>query len=158
MTPSIRLSFVPLSDSEYPDYLQYYSNDTVMKYVTGRGLEAAEVRERFARSIEVAQQFPGFGIFTVHRRSDNLFVGIAKVAPYGYAQVEVGYGLLPEHWNQGYGTEILAALVSYAQAIEGKPEIIALVSPDNEVSRRLLKKLGFQMRGGGETETWVLTR
>lgn len=56
---------------------------------------------------------------------------------------EIGYMLLPQYWNQGYGTEIAQWLMSMAESY-GVSRITAMSHAQNAASVRILEKLGFK--------------
>jgi len=63
------------------------------------------------------------------------------------ADVDLGYALLPEYTGQGYAIEAARATREYGHATLGLARIIAIVSPGNERSVRVLEKLGFAREG-----------
>lgn len=66
--------------------------------------------------------------------------------------VELGYAVLPQFQGQGYGTEMVGALVGWALEQPGVRRIVTDTSPHNTPSLRLLHRLGFTEIGrtGGE--------
>ena len=56
--------------------------------------------------------------------------------------VEVGYTIFPEHRRQGYATEAVRGLIEHARG-QGVDCVIASVSPQNEPSLALVRRLGF---------------
>jgi RimJ/RimL family protein N-acetyltransferase/ubiquinone/menaquinone biosynthesis C-methylase UbiE len=65
-------------------------------------------------------------------------------------EVEIGYGILEEHRNQGYATEAAKAAVWYAFERAEQEVLAAIVSSENIASRRVIEKLGF-ISGGTRT-------
>lgn len=61
--------------------------------------------------------------------------------------VEIGYGLLPEYWGQGYATEAVSAAVAWAESRPEVTRIEAETEPDNAASQRVLEKCGFVPTG-----------
>ena len=61
--------------------------------------------------------------------------------------VETGYSILEEHQGNGYGTELVRALVRWAFEDSRITRVIAETFPDMTPSRRVLEKNGFKMRG-----------
>lgn len=57
--------------------------------------------------------------------------------------VEIGYGLLPQYWGNGYATEAIIAAVEWAIKQPGVKRIEAETDPDNAASQRVLQKAGF---------------
>ena len=64
---------------------------------------------------------------------------------------EIGYMLLPQYWNQGYGTEVAGWLMSLARAYTVL-RVTAMTHAQNTASVRILKKLGFRKNNIG----WML--
>jgi [ribosomal protein S5]-alanine N-acetyltransferase len=65
-------------------------------------------------------------------------------APDARGSVEIGYSLLPSWQGQGYGTELTAALVSWAFSHEHVQRVLAVTYPVLLASIRVLEKNGFQ--------------
>ena len=57
---------------------------------------------------------------------------------------EIGYSLLPAHWNRGYISEAMAAVVDHGFEGLGLHSLEANVNPENAGSIRILGKLGFR--------------
>ena len=61
--------------------------------------------------------------------------------------VDVGFAFLPEFWGHGYAFEAASAVLSYGKEVLGLGRIVAITSPDNDGSIRVLTKLGMQFEG-----------
>jgi [ribosomal protein S5]-alanine N-acetyltransferase len=61
--------------------------------------------------------------------------------------VEVGYTVLPAHRRQGLATEACLALFAWAREEHGITRFRASVSPANEPSLRVVRRLGFRLTG-----------
>jgi RimJ/RimL family protein N-acetyltransferase len=61
----------------------------------------------------------------------------------GLEDVDLGCAFLPEFRAQGYATESAAAVLAYGQSVFDLKRVVAITSPDNDRSTRLLEKLGF---------------
>jgi RimJ/RimL family protein N-acetyltransferase len=68
-------------------------------------------------------------------------------APDEQGMVEVGYTLLPEARGHGYAIEAVRAAFEWATRVHGIHRFRASVSPENDRSRNLIGKLGFQQVG-----------
>jgi len=62
---------------------------------------------------------------------------------------ELGYWLGVPHWNQGYATEALHAVIDYAFTDLAHDALQAGARVTNPASRRVLEKCGFQWTGVG---------
>lgn len=58
-------------------------------------------------------------------------------------RIEIGDHLAHEAWGHGFATELAAGVVQYGFAVLGLDRIIAVASPDNLASRRVLEKSGL---------------
>jgi len=88
---------------------------------------------------------PDQHVFAILLVSSGQFIGSigfggAREMPY------VGYWLGRQHWNQGYATEAVQALVEYARWL-GIPSLQADTFPNNPASARVLAKVGFANTG-----------
>lgn len=63
--------------------------------------------------------------------------------------VEVGYSILPEYQNRGYGTEAIKALLNWAFQHPEVKLAIAETLPELKASQRLLEKCNFVYIGEG---------
>ena len=67
--------------------------------------------------------------------------------PDGRGMVEVGYTVDPDHRRRGYAEEAVRALFDWASREHGIRLFRASVSPNNEPSLGLIRKLGFARTG-----------
>jgi [ribosomal protein S5]-alanine N-acetyltransferase len=56
---------------------------------------------------------------------------------------DIGFAFLPEFEGKGYGFESAAAVMQYGRDVLGFSRVLAITSLDNDVSGKLLEKLGF---------------
>ncbi len=84
----------------------------------------------------------------VIEKSSNRAVGLISFVAYveRHQRAELGYALVPECWNKGYGTEASKEILRYAFA-QGLVRIFATVDPRNGASERVLQKLGMTCEG-----------
>jgi [ribosomal protein S5]-alanine N-acetyltransferase len=61
--------------------------------------------------------------------------------------VEIGYSIFPDHRGHGYATEAATALLDWARSERGIGEFVASVSPLNDASLAIVRKLGFVQTG-----------
>jgi ribosomal-protein-alanine N-acetyltransferase len=58
-------------------------------------------------------------------------------------EVDVGYAFLPRFWSKGYAVESAAAVMHHARAVLGLTRLVAIVSPGNDASIKVLARIGF---------------
>jgi RimJ/RimL family protein N-acetyltransferase len=90
----------------------------------------------------------------IKSRDDAIrYIENGPVAMYG----RMGFGLyavelkesaeLPDFWRNGYAFEAASAVMSFGKRVLGLDRIVAILSQDNDPSRKLLEKLGFEPEG-----------
>jgi len=62
-------------------------------------------------------------------------------------RVEVGYRVEPEHRRQGVATEVVRALLDWANREHGVTRFRAATAPDNLASQAVLARFGFRQTG-----------
>lgn len=88
----------------------------------------------------------GFGHLAMELRSNGLFVGdcgptILTVA--GVDEIELGWHVRRDHWNQGLATEAALTIRDWAFDGLGLRRLISLVRPENQASSRVAEKIGM---------------
>ncbi|WP_405426399.1 GNAT family N-acetyltransferase [Micromonospora sp. NBC_00617] len=110
-----------------------------------------------------------YGTWAIEVRDSGLVAGTVLLKPLPgrdetrrTSDIEVGWHLHPDSWGHGYATEAARAVMAREFAT-GTPEIYAVVSPGNEPSMAVCRRLGMEHVGqrtdwyGGELlETFVL--
>ena len=61
----------------------------------------------------------------------------------GVDEIEIGYRLHPDYWNQGIATEAATAVRDHAFRDLKLPRVISLIHPENVPSRRVAEKIGM---------------
>ena len=61
--------------------------------------------------------------------------------------IEIGFGIVPEKQRQGYGLELLHGMWHEIAKRKDVKILRYTVSPDNEASMHIIKKLGFELVG-----------
>ena len=86
----------------------------------------------------------GFGLYLVALKKDRTPVGICGLVKRdALDDVDLGFALAREYRGRGYAREAAAATVAYGRDALELRRIVAIVSPDNMDSVRLLEGLGF---------------
>jgi [ribosomal protein S5]-alanine N-acetyltransferase len=87
----------------------------------------------------------GFGLYLTERKSDGAPIGICGLIKRDALEdVDIGFAFLPAFRGKGYAREAAAAVMEHARSAFGLRRLVAITSPDNEASIRLLEKLGLR--------------
>ncbi len=94
------------------------------------------------------------------RREDRVVVGSAdfKDVPDVSGAVEIGYGLGPAFEKNGYMTEAVAAMCTWALRQQGVSAVVAETEMWNAASERVLQRCGFHITRTERTRWWRLER
>jgi ribosomal-protein-alanine N-acetyltransferase len=86
----------------------------------------------------------GYGMFALQEQEGGEVVGfIGLVHPAGQLDAEIKYAFRKSHWGRGLASEIVPALVAYAEESLRLSMVTATVAPENLASQRILMKAGF---------------
>ncbi|WP_370146199.1 GNAT family N-acetyltransferase [Streptacidiphilus sp. EB129] len=115
----------------------------------GPGTGTRELAGIVVRAAEVGWHRPPWGLYVAVRQADGLAVGSVGFhgPPATDGSVEVGYDLVPGARGAGYATEAVLALVGFAFTHPAVRTVLALTTPDNTASQRVLARAGFSLDG-----------
>jgi RimJ/RimL family protein N-acetyltransferase len=110
-----------------------------------RGVRSDEEARRYMREGPMAMyERYGFGLWHTARKSDGAGIGLCGLLKRDtLPDVDIGYAYLPEYWGQGYAFEAADAVVRHGVRKFGVERLIAVVSPGNSASIRVLVKIGM---------------
>jgi RimJ/RimL family protein N-acetyltransferase len=88
----------------------------------------------------------GFGLWAVELKERGMPVGMCGLIKRDTLEdVDIGFAFLSAHRGNGFAFEAAFATASYGWSTLGLTRIVAITSPDNVASARLLAKLGFRL-------------
>lgn len=86
-------------------------------------------------------------IFEKGASEEDGFVGKAAIwrleefTPQG--QIEIGYLIVERHRRKGFATEVADALTEYVFNVLDSDIAVALIEPENEISKRVAERVGY---------------
>jgi [ribosomal protein S5]-alanine N-acetyltransferase len=91
-------------------------------------------------------------LWTGISKADHRMVGelCFKGEPNAKGEIELGYGMYEDFKNQGFMTEMLEAIISWAQTQAEVTVIVASSEKSNFASSKILVKNGFEINGMDE--------
>jgi ribosomal-protein-alanine N-acetyltransferase len=155
-----RLGVRDFTAADFPEIYRIQSDPEVMRYIRAPVTEEQIVRDRMAAWADYAQKNPGLGVWGIFVKDTGVFAGYVTCRHTDFdpatGEYEVGYVIVPEHWGQGYATEVTQRACEYVFEAFSPKEIIAFTDPLNVASQRVLLKCGFENAGfrdvyGGST-------
>ncbi|WP_437306723.1 GNAT family N-acetyltransferase [Sorangium sp. So ce388] len=153
MTPRLRLRALEPGDAERVFRIQ--SDPEVVRYA-GRGPDRslADSEQRIAVVIAGVRENTSIRWGITLAESGEL-IGSGGFwrwnKPHRWA--EIGYELLPAHWNRGIMTEALRAILRFGFESMDLHRVEAQLDPENRASARVVERLGFT-REGQHRQNW----
>ena len=87
----------------------------------------------------------GFGLYVVVLKETGAAIGICGLLKRDSLEdVDIGFAFLERFRRKGFAYEAAAAVMEYGRNSLGLKRIVAITSPDNEASIRVLEKIGLQ--------------
>lgn len=90
---------------------------------------------------------PGFGSWLIELLPLSRFAAYCGIRPLeldGVAEVEIGWHIHKQFWNQGVATEAATMACTTAASRFGISRLIALVHPEHVASRRVAEHVGMR--------------
>jgi ribosomal-protein-alanine N-acetyltransferase len=151
MLETERLALRKFTPADLDELIELRSDAEVIKYLGGRRLQNPEaIAKRLRFYIECYEKF-GFGMSAVIWKETNQMIGWSGLQPLeGTNEIEVGYGMIKEFWGKGIGYECASAWLRYGFERANLERIVAVASPENAGSWRIMEKCGMRYE---KTET-----
>jgi RimJ/RimL family protein N-acetyltransferase len=143
-----RLVLRQLSVDDAAFILELLNDPSWLRFIGDKGVRTlAQARDYIARGPVAMYERLGFGLCLTERRTDGIPIGLCGLVKRdSLDDVDIGFAFLPTYRAQGYATEAASAVLPYGRDILGLKRIVAIASPDNDASARLLAKLGFKFQ------------
>jgi RimJ/RimL family protein N-acetyltransferase len=141
-----RLVLRPWREADLDPYSEMCADPEVMRYIgSGRPLDRDEAWRQIATFVG-HWELRGYGLWAVETKADGSFVGrVGLWRPEGWPGLEVGWALGRSHWGLGYATEAGRATTAFAWRTVQAPDLISLIQPENEASRRVAERLDMKL-------------
>jgi RimJ/RimL family protein N-acetyltransferase len=143
-TTRLQLRKLTLDDADL--LLDVWNDPAFIRYVGDRGIRTiAEAHDAMQQGALRLYDTYGYGPYRMALRIDDTPVGICGLFRRdGLDEPDIGYSTLPDHCGRGYAYEAACAVIELAHAEFSLERLIAIISPDNDASIGLIRKLGFE--------------
>ena len=141
-----RLVLRQLSTDDAEFIIELLNQPSFLRYIGDKGVRNSEDAVRYIQTgPQASYERFGFGLYLVELKETGASIGICGLLKRDtLPDVDVGFAFLPEFWSQGYAFESAAAVMTYGREALGLRRIVAITSPDNDASIRLLEKIGLR--------------
>lgn len=146
-TPRLRLREFTLDDAGF--VLRLLNEPSFIANIADRGVRSIADAERYlAEGPMSSYARHGFGLWMVELQDTDTPAGMCGlIRREGLADADIGYAFVPEHWGAGLAGEAAAATLALARERFSLRRVVAIVSPGNARSVRVLERLGFADEG-----------
>lgn len=148
LTPRLRLRWLAEDDAGL--MLSIWNDPDFIRHVTDRGIRSeAEAAQALREGILKLYAQYGYGPYGIESLEEGVTMGICGLFKRdNLDSPDVGYSLLPDFRGRGYALEAARVVLAHARDDLGCARVLAIVSPQNTPSVRLLEKLGMQFERG----------
>ena len=144
---SQRLRYRGLTMADFDGLLPFFRSKEAMKYYRLEEEPEKMCKAWIERQVRRYEN-DGHGLCAlIEKASDQLVgqCGLLKQEVDGIEELEVGYGLLPAFWSQGFATEAARFFRDFAFQEQMAPSIISIIDMDNVPSQKVAYKNGMQI-------------
>lgn len=134
----------PDADTEF--ILKLVNEPSFHQYIGDKGVRTVEdARAYIVNGPVKSYELNGYGLYKVELQDGATPIGMCGLVkrdtlPYA----DIGFAFLEDYWNKGYARESAAATIRYAKEELGIKRVLAITTPDNAASGKLLNKIGLR--------------
>ncbi|MBT3675137.1 MAG: GNAT family N-acetyltransferase [Candidatus Marinimicrobia bacterium] len=140
-----RLTLSELETKDAPFVFELYNDPDFIKYIGDRGIGSISDGEKFIETgPRTSYAEHGHGLYLVQLK-DETSIGICGILKRdNLDDPDIGFAMLPAFRKNGYTFEAAQAAIDDGRNRLGLQRIVAIASPDNNASIRLLEKMGMR--------------
>jgi RimJ/RimL family protein N-acetyltransferase len=142
-TERLILRRVTVEDSEF--ILELLNDPSWLRFIGDRGVRTLDdARGYILKSLVAMYERLGFGLYLTELKGVGVPIGVCGLIKRDALEdVDIGFAFLPKFRAKGYAYESASAVIGYGKRTFGLNRLVAITSPDNYSSAKLLEKLGF---------------
>jgi ribosomal-protein-alanine N-acetyltransferase len=144
-----RLVLRRLEPADAAFILELVNDPDWLRYIGDKGVHDLDGARAYIENGPMAMyERVGFGLYCVERKGGATPVGICGLIKRDTLDdVDIGFAFLPAYRGHGYAREAAQATLDYARDQLGLARVIAITSPGNDASGRLLEAIGLSFEG-----------
>jgi len=142
-TDRLTLRHATLDDADFT--LRLLNEPSFVRFIGDRGVRTLDDARRYiAERFIASYDRHGFGLWIVERKASAGAMGLCGLVKRdALPDPDIGFAFLPAFWSRGYAYESAAAVKDFAVNTLRLPRVLAITSPDNAGSIRIVEKLGL---------------
>jgi len=141
-----RLALHELVEDDAAFILELVNDPSWLRHIGDKGVRDLDgARAYIANGPQASYARFGFGLWRVDLKDTGTPIGLCGLLKRDTLDdVDIGYAFLPRFVGQGYAFEAAEATWRHARETLELPRLVAIVSPENHASIKLLEKLGLR--------------
>ena len=146
-TERLRLRHLdPDTDAEF--ILRLVNEPSFLHYIGDKGVHTvADARRYITDGPQKSYETNGYGLYKVELKSGAAPIGMCGLVKRDtLPDADIGFAFLENYWNKGYAYESAAAVMNYARDMLSIKRVLAITTPDNIASGKLLNKIGLRFQ------------
>lgn len=142
-TERLQLRRLELADA--PFVIELVNEPGWLEYIGDKNVHSIEDAQRYLREGPIGMyERHGFGLYLVERKQDGVALGMCGLIKRDTLEYpDIGFAFLARMTGQGYAQEAAAAVVGHAKSLR-LPKLLAITTPTNHASQRVLAKVGLR--------------
>lgn len=142
-TERLILRRLTVEDGEF--ILELLNDPSWLRFIGDKGVRTLDDACDYILKSPIAMyERLGFGLYLTELKYESVPIGICGLIKRDSLEdVDIGFAFLPNYRGKGYAFESASAVMSYGRRNFGLSRVVAITSPDNYGSAKLLEKLGF---------------
>ena len=146
MLETDRLVLRQLTTDDAEFILDLLNQASFLQFIGDKGVRTlADARHYVLTGPVASYERFGFGLYLTTLKDVGVPIGICGLIKRETLEdVDVGFAFLPQFWSKGYALESASAVMTYGRKVLGLNRIVAITSPDNNASIKVLEKIGLR--------------
>jgi RimJ/RimL family protein N-acetyltransferase len=134
----------PDMDAEF--ILRLVNEPPFVRYIGDKGVRTlADARRYITDGPQKSYETNGYGLYKVELKNDATPIGMCGLVRRDtLPDADIGFAFLERYWGEGYAHESAAAVMRHAREKLGLKRVLAITTPDNVASGKLLNKIGLR--------------
>lgn len=143
-----RLRLREIEETDAPFILELLTDPSFLANIGDRGVsDLASAVSYVHNGPRASYARNGYGLWLVELKETGESLGMSGLVRRDTLPgPDIGYALLPRYWSKGYAVEACTAVRDHAMRTLGLPRLLAIVSPGNEASAKVLDRIGLRFQ------------
>jgi len=143
-----RLQLRRLVGDDAPFIFDLLNQPSWLRYIGDKGIRTLDDARNYIVNGPMAMyERNGFGLYLTVLKEGGAPIGLCGLIKRDTLDdVDIGFAFHPDYWNRGYALEAAAAVLAHGLRDFNLPRVVAIASPDNDSSIRLLEKIGLRFQ------------